>query len=308
MAAQQQHHQPQQQPNSPPSSHPSSPTSTTPPTQKPTSIDLSDLPPPLIQPSPPSNTLLITNLRSQHTFLPDRLAQIRTLLSPPTHPLNSFSPLRSLHRIIISYATPTAAITMRQTLYSGFAHEVFGDDEDCIKLYFGGRTPVVGVDDDAADGGGRLRPPRLGKLLFVSPPPSPPAGWETREEEPPNREVHAGDLVEALEGVKGRDGYEEGKFQYEGGTGNGEADDELGEKEQGLRFTRKRTGTGSLMVYHPRDHGGKEDLPKVLVEDTEGGDAVSDEESDLGRKETLDAVGKAKMITHTARPPVELME
>lgn len=66
--------------------------------------------------------------------------------------------------------------------------------------------------------------------------------------------------------------------------------EELGGMGEGRR--------GSL-VYHPGLHGVREDLPAVMVVDTEEGDRDVGEE---GRGE-----GKVEM-TKTARPPVELME
>jgi len=170
----------------------------------------------------------------------------------------------------------------------------FGAD-DQIKLYFGEHTPVQGEEDE---GDRHLHPPSLGKLLFISPPPSPPMGWEIREEEPPNRDVHAEDLQRALAGLNG--------FTRDDDDGEEEREEGMSEEEKesleqfrhggwgsGGGGGRERRGTGSLMVYNPGDHGGRGDLPKVMVEDTEG-EGVREE-------------GGGKMLTHTARPPVELM-
>ena len=170
-------------------------------------------------------------------------------------------------------------------------------DDDRIRIYFGEHTPIVGEGGEDQ----YLHPPSLGKLLFISPPPSPPLGWEIKEEEPPNKDVHAEDLQKALanlHGFKRCEGSEEEEDEKE------EERDAMDEEErEGLEQfrhggwgTRKRSGTqGSVMVYHPRDHGDREDLPAVMVVDTEGGGVVEGE-------------GGGKMLSHTARPPVELME
>lgn len=46
-----------------------------------------------------------------------------------------------------------------------------------------------------------LLPPKASKQFFISPPPSPPVGWVSREEGAPNTEVHAPDLASALESL-----------------------------------------------------------------------------------------------------------
>ena len=171
----------------------------------------------------------------------------------------------------------------------------FGPD-DQVRLYFGEHTPIVGSTENEDQ---HLHPPSLGKLLFISPPPSPPLGWEIREEEPPNKDVHAEDLQKALAKLDGfkrydSDGEDDGDSMSEGEKEN------LEQFERGGWGNRQRRGTGSMMVYHPKDHGGSGDLPKVMVEDTEGGD-VND------RQDVEEAEGVRRMFTHTARPPVELM-
>jgi len=169
-------------------------------------------------------------------------------------------------------------------------------DDDRIRIYFGEHTLTV-----AESGGGdhHLHPPSLGKLLFISPPPSPPLGWEIREEEPPNRDVHAEDLQRALAGLGGCERYdEEEEEEDERGAMMGEEERVGLEQFRRGGWGRRRSGTvGSVVVYHPRDHGDREDLPAVMVEDTEGLGVVEGEEE-----------GGGKMWTHTARPPVELME
>jgi hypothetical protein len=172
---------------------------------------------------------------------------------------------------------------MRQVL-DGFP---MGEDES-VRIYFGEHTPIQG--EGAEDQ--HLHPPSLGKLLFISPPPSPPCGWEIREEEPPNKDVHAEDLQRALAGLNGN--------RKVGGNGDqspmSEEEREGLERQGGWGRERERRGTGSMMVYHPGVHGDREDLPAVMVEDT------TEEGVEEDRLE-----GGGRLLTHTARPPVELM-
>ena len=106
-------------------------------------------------------------------------------------------------------------------------------------------------------------------------------GWEMRDEDPPNRAVHAEDLASALGRLSQR-------REVDGETANGE----------GRGTGRKRSGSG-LVVYEPGAHGAEEGLPAVTVEDTSGNAEEGDEEEEEGG---------GRIITHTARPPVELME
>lgn len=59
-------------------------------------------------------------------------------------------------------------------------------------MYFGAETKIASQEDQ------HLKAPSTGKLFFISPPPSPPHGWESRLEDAPNKEVHAEDLASAL--------------------------------------------------------------------------------------------------------------
>lgn len=60
--------------------------------------------------------------------------------------------------------------------------------------------------------------------------------------------------------------------------------------------TRKRSG--SVIVYHPQHHGDSPNLPAISVEDT------TNEPDDISPVSPT----APRPITHTTRPPVELME
>lgn len=198
-----------------------------------------------------------------------------------------------------------------------------------MKIYFGSPTPILGADSEDQ----HLQPPAMGKLLFISPPPSPPCGWEIREEDPPNKETHAEDLQRALAGLGGGGGGSGGRFEdaedeyeqmEERGMGGeryvddheeGNEEEELDgfgkRKTEGTRARDVRTRRKSLttMVYHPRDHGDREDLPAVMVEDTSGAAGEVGPADGEGRDDDDGEGGEGKKImAHTARPPVELME
>ncbi|MCJ1353158.1 MAG: hypothetical protein MMC33_003143 [Icmadophila ericetorum] len=257
---------------SPPTSMPSSPKSSQSPMRM--SLDLSNLPP-LIHPSPPTNTLLITNLDDPSIFHPANLLTLRSLIEK-TAPIHHWSPLKSFRRILVSFLNIEAAISVRQLL----------DGEAIlssrIRIYFGEATPVDPLPDQ------HLQAPKSQKLFFISPPPSPPHGWEVRNEGPPNKDVVAEDLASAL-----------AKLRERPDTVFKEPNSPVSPTREGEAKEGRRNRSGSTtVVYHPEDHGDSPHLPAVMVEDT----TMSDEEELEGQGE-----GEVKILAHTARPPVELM-
>lgn len=144
-----------------------------------------------------------------------------------------------------------------------------------VRVYFGQQTNIEPKDE-------HLNLPDAGKLFFISPPPSPPHGWEMKLEDAPNKQVHAEDLAEALARLHARpktDLPASPMSDREGGD-NG----------------RKRSG--STTIYNPSEHGLSPNLPAIAVEDfTDEGDEISPIE-----------VERAVVVLPTARPPVELME
>jgi len=237
-------------------------------------LDLSNIPP-LTQPAVPSNTLIFTNLNNVDIFRPDNLQTIRELINA-TVPVHSWAPLKSFRRIIVSFFDEDAAIQIRG-IWDGEA--VLG--ERC-RVYFGAPTPT-----DLADKDHHLALPDAGKLFFISPPPSPPHGWEMKLEDAPNKMVHADDLAEAL-----------AKLRYQAGgpiTPVSPADSTMG----GMDVPSPRASGGrsrsSTLIFHPQEHGGSPGLPCIAVDD------LTDE------PEELSPMVPKPIQAHTARPPVELM-
>merc|ERR1711939_981152 len=98
------------------------------------SIDLSDLPP-LSQPTPPSNTLLITNLQALEIFTASNLESIQRAINEHA-PIHSFAPLKSFRRIVCSFFSIDDAINIRRVLDG---ETVLGSR---VRVYFGAETKI----------------------------------------------------------------------------------------------------------------------------------------------------------------------
>jgi hypothetical protein len=268
----------------------------------PLSLDLQNIPP-LSQPAPPSNTLLITQLEDIHIFHPASLATIRQHINAIS-PLHSFAPIKSLRRIICSFHDIESAIRIRQHL-DGAA--ILGKTR--TRVYFGEPTPI-GEEKKY------LERPDAGRLFFISPPPSPPIGWEMKPEDPPNKQVHAEDLADKLAKLSGRMGPTVDDTEDDANPNEAtytreqiqeikaakptiaipEAASSTEPKSAGssTSVTRSRSPT---VIYDPEAHGDSPALPAVMVED------YTMEDGEV----KLDTDAK-KIIAHTTRPPVELMD
>ncbi|KAF5612552.1 inhibitor of calcineurin [Fusarium subglutinans] len=229
-------------------------------------LDLSNIPP-MTPPTPPSNTLLFTNLTDPAIFLPENLQVIRDLITHSA-PIHAFAPLKSFRRIVVSFFDEQAAIAVRQVWDN---EAVMG--QQC-RVYFGMPTPVDKRDE-------HLALPDAGKLFFISPPPSPPHGWEMRLEDAPNKLVHAEDLADAL-----------AKLHHSPGPMDESQDSPVTPPDSALPGrTRSRSST---LIYKPEDAAST--MPAVIVDD------MTDEPEEVSPVEQSKPI-----LAHTARPPVELM-
>lgn len=245
-------------------------------------LDLSNLPP-LTQPTKPSNTLLITNLQNAETFHPESLQNIRNIIADHANVI-TWAPLKSFKRIICSFPSEDEAFLVRQALDGT---EIMGDR---VRVYFGEHTPVEPGDQ-------HLHLPDAKKLFFISPPPSPPHGWEVKDEEPPNAQVLAEDLAEALSKLRAKN------------RGPGEIGDHADAKPlegESLEAEPKqlgRTRSGSIMLFEP-EKKDEEHMPSISVDDFSDGEAsASVPGSPVAPSEPTNAA-----VFHTPRPPVELMD
>ena len=149
-----------------------------------------------------------------------------------------------------------------------------------VRVYFGEPTPLVEPLHR------HLQAPRSDKMFFISPPPSPPHGWQMRDEDPPNKEVHAEDLASALAKLHARH-------------------EPLSPED--VTFTNARSGVATIspqrtrsgsysILYQPGTDGSSPGLPAIAVEDFTDNPVPTP---------PVDVINNKK-FTHTSRPPVEL--
>jgi hypothetical protein len=151
---------------------------------------------------------------------------------------------------------------------------------DRTRVYFGEHTPVQPVDQ-------HLQAPESKKLFFISPPPSPPHGWEVKNEEPPNAIAHAEDLAQALSKLSWV--KSEGKINKDNLAAGGSENDAIPSP------IRRPRSASSVVLFEPEEADG-ERMPAISVDDyTDSGD------------DTSPVSPVAPSSFHTSRPPVELI-
>lgn len=100
-------------------------------------------------------------------------------------------------------------------------------------------------------------------------------------EDAPNKQVHAEDLAEALAKL-----HQRPKTDLPASA--------MSDNEEVAG--RKRSGSSSVTIYNPGEHGNSPNLPAIAVEDLTGENEISPIEQEK------------PILAHTSRPPVELME
>ncbi|KAF8542490.1 Calcipressin-domain-containing protein [Trichophaea hybrida] len=190
-----------------------------------------------LSPYAPSFTILTLNINptshrtstTQTVFAQPHITQIRDLINSIA-PLASWSPLKSFRRIVCSFISTDDATAVRQALDG----ETINGDR--VRVYFGEHTPLQPVDQ-------HLQAPEAKKLFFISPPPSPPHGWESKNE-----------------GLQ---------MPWKSG-----ADDFDNTTAEASNIGRPRSAS-SVLLFEPEDDS-KEDMPAISVDDyTDSGDERS---------------------------------
>lgn len=151
---------------------------------------------------------------------------------------------------------------------------------DRARVYFGEHTPVEPIDQ-------HLHAPESKKLFFISPPPSPPHGWEIKNESPPNATIVAEDLAHALAKLNCNTRPYQDTNAKETGL-SGDATSPGG-------FRRPRSAS-SVVLFEPEQQEDGTSMPGISVDDyTDSGEEMS----------PVSPVDPTNF--HTSRPPIELI-
>ncbi|KAG5331554.1 SRA protein, partial [Acromyrmex charruanus] len=105
----------------------------------------------------------------------------------------TFQYFRSFRRMRVNYSSPSAAANARIQLHQSH----FGETD--INCYFAQPVTPIDMEDQ------HLQPPALTKQFLISPPASPPIGWEPREEGEPLVNY---DLLTAIANLSAGDTHE----------------------------------------------------------------------------------------------------
>lgn len=128
-----------------------------------------------------SNTLLFTNLPSQELEFNQANDLLLNSLVPIAVPAH-WCLLRSFRRIMAVFDSAKTGVLIRKNLENKFSSDRPAALKD-LKMFYGDNTPV---SVDAT----HLQLPDAGRLWLLSPPPSPPVGWESKDECEPNKDTH----------------------------------------------------------------------------------------------------------------------
>ncbi|KAG8895460.1 carbohydrate-binding module 1 protein, partial [Tulasnella sp. 417] len=138
-----------------------------------------------------TNTLILASLPTSF-FHAEVLAALRAHFEG-YGALHSWAPLKGFSRVVMVYYNVDdagkAKVECDQMVLADEQGKVISTP---LRVYRGTHTELFSEAD-------RLPVPHAPHNFLVSPPGSPPVGWEPAEEEPPNTDALAADLVAALE-------------------------------------------------------------------------------------------------------------
>ncbi|KAI0927853.1 hypothetical protein AcW1_005269 [Taiwanofungus camphoratus] len=213
-----------------------------------------------------TNTLVITQLPPTF-FEPVVLEALRNHFATYGE-IHAWAPLKSFARVILVYYSEDDAETAKQNCDYLFIGSTETSPETILRVYRADPTPII---HPSAEDNIHLRPPQLEKNFLISPPGSPPVGWEPIREEPPNATPLADDLIAALRRLQ-------------------------------LQSEQRSKGPGLEVLLEPQDGVGI----GVYVEDCDGGEGgklVEDEDWAYG--EVSPSRAKWKPLP-ASRPPMSI--
>ncbi|PCH38566.1 Calcipressin [Wolfiporia cocos MD-104 SS10] len=140
-----------------------------------------------------TNTLVITQLPPSF-FEPSVLETLHSHFAT-YGPLYAWAPLKSFARIMVVYYSGDDAEHAKEGCDQLLINAFDTNPAITLRVYRADPTPIVSSEHDNDK---YLRPPEIEKNFLISPPGSPPVGWEPVREDPPNATPLAEDLIAAL--------------------------------------------------------------------------------------------------------------
>ncbi|KAF8898211.1 Calcipressin-domain-containing protein [Gymnopilus junonius] len=150
--------------------------------------------PPVLQ---PTNTLAVTSLPKSF-FDPLILDMLRDHFASFGE-INQWVPLQGFGRIIIVYEHERDAEMAKQKSDPIVVDPTSDDSQIVLRVYRADPNPLIPRGERSfVPHSSYLKPPAIEKNFLISPPGSPPVGWEQVKEDPPNSTPLAEDLIQAL--------------------------------------------------------------------------------------------------------------
>ncbi|KAI0792641.1 Calcipressin [Abortiporus biennis] len=166
-------------------------------------ISVPSTPPELVESSIPTspvrtNTLVVTQLPPPF-FEPVVLDALRDHFASYGE-IHTWAPLKAFARAILVYYSEDDAELAKESCDSLVLGSITDLPETTIRVFRADPTPIADYDEHHPDKSNSrfLRPPDIEKNFLISPPGSPPVGWEQIREDPPNATPLAHDLIAAL--------------------------------------------------------------------------------------------------------------
>ncbi|KAJ6620394.1 Calcipressin-domain-containing protein [Mycena sp. CBHHK59/15] len=139
--------------------------------------------------------------------------------------INRWVLLPSFGRIIIVYTLEDDAETAKVHCDPIVLEQTQDRSQIVLRVYRADPNPLLAASDDVVPEANYLRPPAIEKNFLISPPGSPPVGWEPIKEEPPNATPLADDLMAALRKLQVHEKHPSGLEvliePHDGGSGVG---------------------------------------------------------------------------------------
>ncbi|KAI9462539.1 Calcipressin [Russula earlei] len=137
-----------------------------------------------------TNTLVLTQLPTP--FFHSRVMDALRDHFASHGSIRAWAPLRTFSRVVVVYDSEDCADDAK-TYYDGLEIDATPETPAFVlRVFRADPTPLT------PPGGSHLRPPAIEKNFLISPPGSPPIGWEQIREDPPNAAPLAEDLIAAL--------------------------------------------------------------------------------------------------------------